>query len=287
MVAPTIGAVMPGLCSSHASATCAGATPRSPATSPTRSTTSKSLARCRGSRRTASVSARVVSALAVAGAVAGQHAAGERAPRDDADALVDAQRDHLALLLAVEEVVVVLHRDEARASRGARRRAAPWRTARRTCCWRRCSAPCRPARRRGAPPSSPRSACSGPSGGSGRGRRSRAPSRRSDASIAERMCLRESPPPFGPGVIGMKTLVAITASSRRRNLRTQASGRDLARAVGVDVGGVEEVDARLDRGADDRLGCRPRRAPTAGRCRCRSSSSRGTRARRAGRSRRV
>jgi len=45
--------------------------------------------------------------------VAGEPAAGERAPRDDADALVAAQRQHLPLLLAVQEVVVVLHGDEA------------------------------------------------------------------------------------------------------------------------------------------------------------------------------
>ena len=31
-----------------------------------------------------------------------------------------------------------------------------------------------------------------------------------------RMCLRERPPPFSPGVIGMKTLVATTISSRLR-----------------------------------------------------------------------
>jgi hypothetical protein len=45
--------------------------------------------------------------------VARQPAAGERAPRDDGDALVAAQRQHLALLLAVEQVDVVLHRLEA------------------------------------------------------------------------------------------------------------------------------------------------------------------------------
>src|SRR5919202_4168127 len=52
------------------------------------------------------------SALSFTRARAGEEAAGERAPRDDPDALVDALRDHLALLLAVDEVVVVLHRDE-------------------------------------------------------------------------------------------------------------------------------------------------------------------------------
>ncbi len=34
------------------------------------------------------------------------------------------------------------------------------------------------------------------------------------------MCLRDSPPPFGPGVIGMNTFVAITASSRLRYFGT-------------------------------------------------------------------
>ena len=53
--------------------------------------------------------------------VAGQPAAGQRAPRDDADAQVGAQRQHLPLLLAVEQVVVVLHRDERRPPVGDRR----------------------------------------------------------------------------------------------------------------------------------------------------------------------
>ena len=39
---------------------------------------------------------------------------GERAVREHAHALIDAERDHLALLLAVQEVVVILHRCEAR-----------------------------------------------------------------------------------------------------------------------------------------------------------------------------
>ena len=45
-------------------------------------------------------------------------------------------------------------------SRARRRRPGPWRTARRTCCSPRCSAPCPPSPRRAAPPSSPRSASS-------------------------------------------------------------------------------------------------------------------------------
>ena len=45
---------------------------------------------------------------------AGEQAARERRPGDDADALGLAQGEHLALLLAVAEAVVVLHRDERR-----------------------------------------------------------------------------------------------------------------------------------------------------------------------------
>ncbi len=40
------------------------------------------------------------------------------------------------------------------------------------------------------------------------------PSRRSEASIAWRTCLRERPRWFGSGPIGLKTLVAITTRSR-------------------------------------------------------------------------
>src|SRR5207302_10000982 len=50
--------------------------------------------------------------LAGARARPGEPAARERAPRQYAETRVDALRDHLALLLAVEEVVVVLHRHE-------------------------------------------------------------------------------------------------------------------------------------------------------------------------------
>src|SRR5207253_4497641 len=52
--------------------------------------------------------------LALARPRAREEAARERTPRDDPDALVDALRDHLPLLLAVDQVVVVLHRDEFR-----------------------------------------------------------------------------------------------------------------------------------------------------------------------------
>ena len=156
-VAPTIGAVTPGLCSSQASATCAGGR-RAPPRPRQRGRRPRSRPRaCRAqSRERVGLRARR-QPLAAARPVAGQQPARERAPRQHADALVDALRDHLPLLLAVDEVVVVLHRDEPR----RRARAAPSRTATRTCCSRRCSAPCPPSRRRAAPPSSPRSASSG------------------------------------------------------------------------------------------------------------------------------
>ena len=51
---------------------------------------------------------------AVARAVASQHSPRQGAPGNAAHALVQAERDHLALFLAVDEVVVVLHGDELR-----------------------------------------------------------------------------------------------------------------------------------------------------------------------------
>src|SRR5437588_8054502 len=39
--------------------------------------------------------------------------------------------------------------------------------------------------------------------------------------MADRMCLRDRPPPFSPGVMGMNTLVATTTSSRPRYLPTR------------------------------------------------------------------
>ncbi len=57
-----------------------------------------------------------VGRLALGAAVrprARQHAARDGRPRDAADARVAAVRQHLPLFLAVDEVVVVLHADEA------------------------------------------------------------------------------------------------------------------------------------------------------------------------------
>ena len=170
-VAPTIGAVTPGFEQHPRQRHLGTGNARSSAISATRSTTTRSESTVSYSALAELVGCSRARGLLVP--VAGQPAAGERAPRDHADALVGAQRQHLPLLLAVEQVVVVLHADEpgpavrvggvqrlGELPRVHRGRADVARLA-------------RLARRRAAPRGSPRSACGGPSGGSGRGRCSR------------------------------------------------------------------------------------------------------------------
>ncbi len=114
LVEPTMGAVTPGLASSQASAHLCG----------------RHVARRRylthrvdhvkvGGLRVQVVGEGIRAragrvALPVARAVSGEHAARERAPWDAPDPLVEAERDHLALFLAVDQVVVVLHGHEFR-----------------------------------------------------------------------------------------------------------------------------------------------------------------------------
>ena len=71
---------------------------------------------------------------------------------------------------------------------------------------------------------------------------------------------------FGPSLIGQNTFVAITISSSLRHRAQRAAGDLLAHAERVHVGGVEEVDAVLERVAEERLRRRLRRAPTAATC---------------------
>ena len=78
------------------------------------------------------------------------------------------------------------------------------------------------------------------------------PSRRRLWSSWAKIALRDKPSPFGPACMRPRTFVAITSSSRSPQLGEQPSGDLLARAVGVHVGGVEEVDPRLDRLAEER-----------------------------------
>ena len=176
---------------------------------------------------------------------------------------------------------MVLHRDEPRPSwRSAA--PAPSRTATRTCCSRRCSEPCRlhdfvqrvhrllDRRRRS------------PSGGSGTGRRSPARAARASVDRGEDVLARQA-----SAVLARHRLHADLRRDHEllagEELLQEPPGHDLALAAVVDVGGVEERDAALDGPPDDRLRVGLRRAPT-GRSRARrSSSSRGTRARRAAR----
>jgi hypothetical protein len=134
--------------------------------------------------------------------------------------------------------------------------AAPWRTARRTWTRPRCSRLCRPGRRRAAPPSSPRSACRGPSGGSGRGRRGRAP-----AGATTRQSSRGCASVTGPGRWGRRPWRRRPWSPARsppagEDAAEHPAGDLLAGAAAVGVGGVEERDAGVGRLADDRLGFR-------------------------------
>ena len=111
-VAPTIGAVTPGFPSNHARAiwarwTCAVGGhllhPVDDLEVDARQVERVAERVAGGSRR---------QPLTLPGARAGEQATRQRAPRQHRDTLVDALRDHLALLLAVDQVVVVLHRDE-------------------------------------------------------------------------------------------------------------------------------------------------------------------------------
>ena len=135
---------------------------------------------------------------------------------------VAAERHHLALLLAVDQVVVVLHRRRSASSRAGRPGASALRElpgvhARRADVARLA----RLAPRRAAPRASPRSASRGRSGGSGRGRRSRCPSRRSEASMASHDVLARQPAVVGAVAHRDRTtLVAMTTSSRAPKSRS-------------------------------------------------------------------
>ena len=109
-MAPTIGAVITGLDSSQASATCARGMPRR---RDRRHAIDDLAVRLGGVREEArdrlvglGPDARVVP-------VARQPPTSLRAPRNDADPLGRTERQHFALLLAVEQVHEVLHADEA------------------------------------------------------------------------------------------------------------------------------------------------------------------------------
>ncbi len=119
----------------------------------------------------------VLVAPATSGRTVGEHAAeqpaAERAPRDHADPVVLARREHLELDGAGVEVVEALLRHEAeRAPRVPRLRWPARCASPRSCCCRR-TAPCPAARARPWPARSRPTACRGRRGASGRGRCSR------------------------------------------------------------------------------------------------------------------
>ena len=146
--------------------------------------------------------------------VARQPPRGERAVWGHPDPFRAAERQHLPLLLAVDEVQVVLHRDEAGPP-------VPLGDVQRLL-----ELP-RPHRRRAdvAGLAGPHHvvqrlhrlldrACRSPSGESCRGPRSPSPAAVRLWSISLRIALRDSPAPFGPSRIRPCTLVAMTTSSR-------------------------------------------------------------------------
>ena len=217
-VAPTIGAVTPGLCSNHARAICAPVTPRRRDLSRTVNDGEVNLGVVEAVAEGIGVGTRRQS-LAFARPIAGEQSACKRAPGQHSNALSRYSEYHLLLLLAVNEVVVVLHRSPTASSPPPTR--ALGELPRSTCLAR------------------PDVACLagldhiveclhvsaiGVSGAQpvdlGRGRRSRVqvpPERRIDPEA--RMCLRDRPRPFSPGMVGKCTFVATTYSSRMPNSR--------------------------------------------------------------------
>ena len=73
------------------------------------------------------------------------------------------------------------------------------------------------------------------------------PSRRRLSSMAWQICLRERPRWLGSSPIGLNTLVATTTARARAEVLERAAEDFLARAERIHVGGVEEVDAGLQR----------------------------------------
>ena len=137
---PTMGEVTVGWASSQASATWAGDTPRRSARSEHLLDDHPVLVPIEGGDRTRR--SRTAQVWASHGRVSRPRASGLHGMTPTPWSWHSGQ--HLPLLLAVDQVVVVLHGHEAASSRGARPRAASWRTARRTSRRPRGSGPCPP-----------------------------------------------------------------------------------------------------------------------------------------------
>ena len=67
------------------------------------------------------------------------------------------------------------------------------------------------------------------------------------------MCLRPSPRPFSPGIVWPKHLGREDVLLAREELAQDPARQHLALAAVVDVGGVEERDAAVERATHDRL----------------------------------
>ena len=68
---------------------------------------------------------------------------------------------------------------------------------------------------------------------------------------------RDAPRSFGPAPVSPNTLVATTTSSRGTEVPERLADDLLRTAAGVDVGGVDEVDAGVERAADERFDLAP------------------------------
>ena len=119
MEAPTIGEVTPGVPSTQASATCAGLSPQPLRHGQDALEDGVVLLRTQPQRVLEGVGAGADRGRTFARLAAGEKAAAQRAPGGHRDALGPAQGKHLALLLAVDQVEVVLHRDEGGEAAGA------------------------------------------------------------------------------------------------------------------------------------------------------------------------
>ena len=211
-------------------------------------------------------------------AVAGEEAARQRAPRNHADALLAAERHHLALFLAVDQVVVVLHRDEPRPAvrvrRGEHLHELPREHARRADVARLARLDDVVERFEGfldrrvvveamdlievdVVGAEPRQ----------RARRSR-----------RSRCLRDRPAVFGPSLIGIEGLGRDHQLIARLILQRTAEHL-LADAARIHVGGVEKIDAVLERARDERPARRFVEHPRPPLPACRRSSRRDTGAR--------
>src|SRR5208337_1981840 len=114
-----IGAVTKGLDSTQASATTAGLVPELLRRLDHALADRLVLARAEAERHAERIGAAAHRRGLGADPGAREIAARHRRPRDDRDPFERAERHHLALLLAIDEVVVVLHRDEFRMTPGA------------------------------------------------------------------------------------------------------------------------------------------------------------------------